>query len=62
MHDPRPLQRDHAIAERLTHPPDLPVPTLCEDDAKLITSDSHHPAGSRDAPENDYSAGHVIEE
>jgi hypothetical protein len=62
VHNPRPVQRGHSIAKRVTHAPDLPVPSLGQDDAKLIAPDARHLTGPRDASENDDSAGHAIQE
>jgi hypothetical protein len=56
------MKFDHPVAQRLTHPPDLPVSSFRQDDAKLITPDARHPTGPRDASENDDSAGHVVQE
>lgn len=53
MHDPRTVELDHAIAQRLTHAPDLPVSSFGKNNPKLIGPDTRHTTRLRLASEDD---------
>src|SRR5881409_3254523 len=61
VHDANPVQRDHPVAKRLTHPSDLPVAPLCQDNAEFSLPTPADDAGSRALAEDDHAATHSVE-
>lgn len=62
VHDPRTVELDHAIAERVAHAPDLPIPPLGENNPKPIASHPSHLTRLRLAAENNHASSHLIQE
>ncbi len=62
VHDPRAMERDHSIAERLAHAPNLPVSPLGKHDSKPIAPHPSRPTRLRLAAENDHAPRHSIQE
>src|SRR6185437_10895375 len=61
VHDPRSVQLGHSIAKSLTHAPDLPIASLRQNDAKLVTPHAHRPTGLRPASKNNHTPRQMIQ-
>ena len=61
VHDPKTMQREHAIAKDLAHAPDLSIASLGEDDTESGWTESLNPAGLSRAVENIDPLSHTVD-